>query len=423
MRGSAAVAPSRRGILAAALAATVLLPAGLAGLQRTVDVEGVVLDVETDRGIEDVILRVLGTDVSAASDREGRFVLRGVPSGRWTLRVQHLAYGTHEHDIAVDADVSVQLEVRLAQQAIELEPLVVEGESRVQRERRTTGASFWEVTREEIDRAIGTSRHLGDLIRQTVPGIKLRQASNLSQSDICLEFRAAATLSIVNARACNHPAVYLDGVQVSDPQYLYGSVGLSNIERMQMIPPGEAGARYGSGSLYGVLLIETRRPGRERIAGAPVIPTAGPPRRMTFDWDQDPAGHSTGRALAGAVLGNALGLAAGLAVARRCIDVVGEQIETSCGGSGNVAAGLAAFAFPAVGSAVGARLGGGTETSVGRLTPALIGAGMLLFPGYAFSMSTVGGDVAAVNNIGRGFLVLGVPLAVTVADRLFRKLR
>ena len=105
--------------------------------------------------------------------------------------------------------------------------------------------------REEIQAAIGTSRHMGDVIRQTIPGLRLRQSNNLSRTDICLEFRAAASISIVNARPCNHPKVYLDGVPVSDPQYLYGAMPLGDLERIQVIPPGEASTRYGSGSLYG----------------------------------------------------------------------------------------------------------------------------------------------------------------------------
>lgn len=389
------------------------------------DLRGVVIDVETREGIADVILRVLGTDVTAATDDAGEFTLRDVPGGTWTLRVEHLRYGTHEHEIAVSDGMGAHLEIRLDEEAIELEPVVVEAESSASRGRRAQGASFWEVTREEIARALGTSRHMGDLIRQTVPGLKLRQANNLSQTDICLEFRAAASISIVNARACNHPAVYLDGVPVSNPQNLYGSVGLHNLERIQVIPPGDAGARYGTGALYGVLLIETQRPGRRSATGtdAPYLePAARAP--MTFDWDQDPAGHNTGRTILGAVVGNAVGLGAGLLLARQCIGIdMDSEIATSCSGGVNVAAGLSALVLPAVGSAVGARIGGGTDLSVGRLAPALLGAGMMLFPGYAFAMSSVGGDVETINLVGQSFLAIGVPLAVTMADRLFRTLR
>lgn len=425
MRPTNRHSPQPRAARAVLLLALALATPAAAQEAPGLDIEGVVLDVATGQGIPDAILRLTGTRVSAASDADGRFLLGDVPVGTWTLTVDHVAYGAYRHEIVVEGTGTVTIEVRLDQEAIELTPLVVEATTMAEERRRGRGSSFWEVTRPEIERAMGRSRHMGDLVAQTVPGIKLRQSNNLSQTDICLEFRAAATLSIVNSRPCNHPQVYLDGVPVTNPQYLYGSVGLHNLERIEVIPPGEAGARYGSGSLYGVLLIETRRPGGVRATQGPGAPMElERPGARTFDWQTDPAGHRTGRTLLGAALGNAAGLGLGLLLARECIMVTPtDEIETACGGAATVAAGASAVILPAVGSALGARLAGDTGASVGRLVPALVGAGMMLFPGYAFSMSTVGGDVEAVNKIGNVFLAVGVPVAVTIADRLFRSLR
>lgn len=392
--------------------------------QTPIEVTGVVLDAETRAGIPDVVLRVEGTDVSAASDDGGRFVLRGLEPGEWVLHVRHLAYGDHEHALTLGPDVTVRLEVRLAAQAIELAPLLVEAETVLDRERRTTGVSFREITREEIQRSIGTSRHLGDLIARSVPGMHLRQSNQFSGFDVCLEFRSAASISIVNRRPCNHPAVVVDGVRISNPQYLYGQIGLANLHRIQVIPPSEAGTRFGTGSLYGVVLIETERPGHVGAAGAsPAEYYAPAAPRLTFDWDQDPQGHRTSWSLVGAAVGNALGLVAGVAIARQCIEVINQEIEASCGTSTTLAAGTAAVVLPALGSAVGARVGGASDLSVGRMLPATVGAGIMLFPGYVFSLSTVGGGREAVNVVGRSLLIVGVPLAVTLADRLFRRLR
>lgn len=411
-------------LLGAAFAALAAGTATGAAAQPQPGLSGVVIDVETRVGIPDVVLRIVGTDVSAASDESGRFVLHGATAGDWVLRVSHLAYGTHDHQIALAEEFSVELEVRLAPEAIELAPLVVEGESVLAQERRRTGATFREINREEIQRALGSSRHLGDLIAQNIPGMRLRQSNQLSGVDVCLEFRSAASISLVNGRACSHPTVVVDGVRVSSPNFLYGAIGLQNLRRVQVIPPSEAGTRYGTGSLYGVVLIETERPGLLRGVDSPEDFSPAPRRGLvTFDWDQDPAGHSTAWSLVGAVVGNSIGLAAGLAIAQQCIEVVREEIESSCGPSTTVAAGSAAFLLPAFGSALGARIGGGTQTSVGSPLPAVLGASIMLFPGYAFSMSTVGGDQAIVNGVGNAFLIIGVPLAVTLADRLFRELR
>ncbi|MEJ2538529.1 MAG: carboxypeptidase-like regulatory domain-containing protein [Gemmatimonadota bacterium] len=411
--------PRRRTLLRNLPLLACLLSPSAAWAQVGNDVPGVVLEASTRVGIPDVILRIRGTDISAATDGDGRFVLRGVPSGTWTLDVTHIRYGEQSHEIAVETGIDVSLEIRLAEEAIQLEPMLVEAETAVERERRTTGASFWEVTREEFDQAVHTSRHMGDVLRQTIPGLKLRQGSNMARNDICLEFRAAASISIVNNRPCNHPKVILDGIPVSDPQYLYGAIPLTDIHRIQVIPPGEASTRWGSGSLYGVLVIETQRPGLLYEANEPRAPTGS----STFDWDLDPEGHSTWKTFLGSALGNAVGLAAGVVLARQCFDKEGPEITGSCGTFANTMAGVGAVALPIGGSVLGARIAGGTELSQGSLVPAAIGAGLMVFPGYALSISEAGASSDLVSGLGTAFLVAGVPLAVTLADKLYRKLR
>jgi len=387
-------------------------------------VPGIVVDVATGKGIADVILRVEGTDVSTASDADGRFVLRGLPGGQWTLRVDHIAYGTHEHRIAVEPGQNVSIEVRLAAEAIEIEALLVETETARSRAERAQGSSLHVVERAQIERALGTSKHLGDLIRQTVPSLRLRQTNNLSGTDVCLEYRASAVISLNFAQACNHPMVLLDGVPIANPNFLYGTMGLQNIQRIQMIPPAEAGARYGTGSLYGVLLIETRTPGPDRSSTDPGLRPLDLRRRSAFDWSQDPQGHPLLRTSVGAVLGNAVGLAAGVAVGRRCVYVdAHEQIRMPCSRLGDVAAILGAVALPATASALGARWGGATSASRGRLIPAIVGAGMAVFPGYAFSLATVGSGTKTANAVGAFMLVVGTPVFATLADRMFRSLR
>jgi len=301
---------------------------------------------------------------------------------------------------------------------------VVDVETRRARSERTQGFSLHAVERRQIEAALGTSRHLGDLIRQTVPGIRMRQTNNLAGTDVCLEFRDAATISLLQTRACNHPMVVVDGVPVANPHQLYGTIGLSNIDRIQVIPPAEAGARYGTGSLYGVLLIETRSPGTDRTGESRPFTPAELRRKSAFDWSQDPAGHPLLRTSAGAFLGNAAGLAAGIAVGRRCIGVdARDQIVTGCSTVGDVSAVLGAMLLPAAAAALGAHWGGATAASRGRLLPAMLGAGMMVFPGYAFSMATVGGGSDVANAVGAAMLVVGTPLLVTLADRMFRDLR
>jgi len=148
-------------------------------------------------------------------------------------------------------------------------------------------------------------------------------------------------------------------------------------------------------------------------------------RRTTFDWEQDPAGYPFWRALALSAVGGTAGLLAGREAWRRCVyvdDVTREQ-ERTCPRPEVAAMGAAALALPALGSALGAHLGGRTGASQGKWVPAVLGATLALLPGYGFSLVTVGNGVAATNTAGTLFLVAGTPLFTALADGLYRTLR
>jgi hypothetical protein len=410
------------GVAAAFILALLLMP-GSVSAQASTQLSGTVVDAAAGAGIADVTIRVEGTLLSAVTNADGRFLINDVPVGTVMLRFDHLAYGTHRQEVVV-GEGTTAVSVRLSQEAIELEPIEVVGQTTEQSQRRARGSSQWVVDRQEIEEALGTSRHMGDLIRQTIPGVRLRQsnAPTASGNDVCIEFRVAAQISLVDRPGCKSPMVFLDGVPVGNPTLLYDVLPLETIQSIEMLPPAEAGARYGAGSMFGVMLINTRTPGLDRS-----LRYASPAERSlgNFDWEQDPAGHNTRGVLLGAFAGNAVGLTLGIVTAKQCIAIdAKDEIIATCSTSGTLLAGVAALALPALGGALGARWAGGTETSVGRWVPATASAVLMLVPGYAFSLSTEGGAEADIANVvGGALLAVGVPVLLTVADRLFRDFR
>lgn len=397
-----------------------ILPGSLSAQSNAV-VSGRVIDLETGEPIGAVLLTIQGLETSTTTNQDGRFSLDSVPEGIHVLVLDHLVYGTHRHFLNLAAGEPLQVEIRLTPEAIELEPLLVQTRTSRQAAARASGASVHVVNRDQIERAMGTSRHLGDLIAQTVPGMRITAANSLT-GRVCLEFRAAATLSLIGP-GCRSPQVFLDGVPMMNPDALYELISLPTIERLEVIPPGEAGARYGTGSLYGVLLIETRTPGIPR-GDSPTFVRVVQKGSRTFDWSQDAFGHHSIRSAAGAVLGNAVGLAAGLAVASRCFSQTRtDEFVTTCGSVGVFGSALLALALPTLGSSLGARWGGTTDTSRGDLMPMLLGTGLVVFPGYVFSLSRGGEEGNNVDHVGTALLVIGVPAMATLGDYLFRKLR
>jgi hypothetical protein len=427
------------------LVAALLAAAPLAA-QADSQLSGTVLDATSGKAIPDAILRIADTNVSAVSDPEGHFVLRGLPVGPHTLEVQHPGFGEHSMAVSVPRPGErFSVVVRLSTEGMSIQILdAVPATGEISPEQAPTEPSRAIVRTEvatlspgphggtvldraRIQEAARSSRTLAEVIRQTVPSLRPRQLDQAGRT-LCLEFRGATALSMrANSVAdqCFNPLVFLDGVPLQDPSIALNMTAMQGVEWIQVLSPAEAGVQYGAAP-YGVISITTTA-GASRTA-ALGVPSAGfvlPSRRRTFDWSGDPEGHPLLRTAAGAVAGNLLGLAAGVAVGRECIYIEErtKEIEQSCSHVGVAGAGLTAFALPALGSAMGARWGGRTNTSQGKLVPAVVGAAMMIFPGYIFSLMTVGDGVQTMNVVGKGMLVIGTPALVTLADRMFRKLR
>jgi hypothetical protein len=219
--------------------------------------------------------------------------------------------------------------------------------------------------------------------------------------------------------------VYLDGVPVAAPEQLLASLSLRDIESMEIIPSVEAGARYGAGG-SGALLIETRRPDPPDD-DEDGTPTRSVVRPRNHDWTTEAQPHATARVYVYSALGGALGLAAGVVVADQCLGLRNpsfDSVITDCDALPTMASAAAAVALPALGAGLAARLAGSTDVSQGRLWPAMVGASMVLVPGYALVLSSRRSDeTGPLQWIGGSLLALGAPMAVTFADRLFRSIR
>jgi len=398
----------------------VLLPAG-AGAQLS-DIRGRVLDRETGQAVQDATVVLEGADTAflMVTDHRGLFGFDQVGGGQYRVRVNHLAYGEHVENVLIEAEAVVALRILISQQAITLDPLVVEAMSERDLEVRSRGTMIQEVTRGEIERATRTSGHLGDVLRQTVPGLRVYDNPSLPGARVCIEFRGRRSVRFANA--CQNPMVILDGVRMFDPPSLYNTIDPSSIERIEVIPPAEAGLLYGSESAFGVITIETKvwLTGEERESIPPHL------RGGIYDWTLEVEEHSWKRVFLSSFIGNALGLVVGIAVANQCVqfdDLDTDVFASSCGGLATAGAWGAAISFPLAGASMASRFGGETPISRGRFLPAMASGAIAILPGYALMSAAGQNRTSASFRVGQVFVLLGVPAAVTVADHLFRKFR
>jgi len=408
----------RHSTLPGGLLALVLLVSPVHAQTSTVD--GIAVDATTRQPVTGAVVMLAGTSHSTLTDARGAFTLLNVRPGTYTLRLSHIAFGEKTVQIDVAADEPTNVRLTVSPTALALEPLAVEVESVSALDQRTRvmGTRDGRVSRQQIAALEGRSSTLADVLQRHVPTVRIRRMENIAGSAICIELRAIRVSGV--QPACLSPAVYLDGVPVNNPTSLYGSLNLETLESLEVVTAAESGVRFGSAALYGALLIETRRPG-----GANRRPQSLS-ALTAFDWANDTNQHPRERAFAYAFLGNAVGLALGFSTVRQCIRLrqpAEDAIVSSCDTWPTLGAALAAITLPAIGGAIGARLGGQTNTSRGQILPAAAGAVMTLLPGYALALTSQRGNSDALGAASIAVLTLGAPIAATIADKLFRSLR
>jgi hypothetical protein len=401
-------------VFSAALA--VSAPNPLAGQQG--QIVGRVVDAETRLPVTGAGVFLTGTRYQTASDTLGFFRLSNVPAARYRLEVSHIAYSSHTVDVVILAGAMRAISIAISATAIQLDSVTVEALTAAERRERGSGYRRSIVTREEIERAQNTNLEFGDLLRIAAPTVSVRRLQRVG-SPVCIELRTVRGMS----GRCNSPAVYMDGVPINDPTHLYDNFDLKTLESLEVVPVAEAGVMYGTGALYGAILITTRRPGalssdqaRKNLATRPT----------SFHWSQEAQRHSTTRVFATSVLGNGLGLALGVSAARQCIGLrkpAYDGIISDCKVATTLGTGAAAVVLPAVASSLASRWSGRTERSQGEIVPAAVGTAMAIVPGYALVFSGYRNDSDALKWVGYGVIVVGAPLLTTAADYLFRELR
>lgn len=384
-------------------------------------VSGRIYDRETQEAVEGATVTLEGTTYSAVTDENGLFRITGLPGGVYRVIVSHLAYGTHQQAMNVPAGSEMAVRIALGQEAIELDPVVVSARSDRERRNRGRGVRLNELTADEIETLIPTSRNLADVLQQSIPSLR-SVPSALANGYNCIEFRNPATIR--HAGECRSPMTLLDGIRMFDPPMLFSTIDLSSISRIELIPPAEAGAEYGSDSAFGVLVIETKSFSTERDRdGTADRPMPGE-LAGTWNWDLEGSSHPSAKVFFYSFLGNAAGLAAGLALAEQCVEfdrLAVDVFNSSCGRWGTLGARGAAITIPVLGASAAARFAGRTDFSHGRFWPTALAAGVALLPGYAIATSSTVDGFQGTTWISRFILLFGVPAATTLADYMYRR--
>lgn len=173
---------------------------------------GRVVDGGSGRGVEAATVRLEPSGLEVATRYDGRFTFRDVPSGDHTLHLRHLAYGEHETEVTVEPDRTIDVEMAVSEEPVELEPLEVTVRHRYRPlERR----GYYE--RMHLAEALGGVFLTPEIIERRKPSKLSHLLGHVPMVRLDRRCRGGACGNQVVIRGCGgaggSPAVFLDGIE------------------------------------------------------------------------------------------------------------------------------------------------------------------------------------------------------------------
>lgn len=286
---------------AAALAAALALAPWLPAPAAAQTIRGTVTDPASGAVVADaVVIMVDGEGQRVATmftAADGTFALTPPGPGTYMIGVSGLGYQQAiSPQLQVGGD-DIQLDIFLPPNPITLDSLTVVSSRNTPDAGRLRGLLMPErhrgtlvgrLTRAEIESRGPRSDLISLLNTMNVPGLTARWmalSTGAPETGICVELgrnrsvlrKTAGRAGIARqdqlgfaneddiaarADACAMMAVYVDDFPILDPGMVLASITPNDLESVEILPPLESLARYGSRAANGALLLETRARGR-----------------------------------------------------------------------------------------------------------------------------------------------------------------
>jgi iron complex outermembrane receptor protein len=225
-------------------------------------IRGRVTDAETQRPLQGGTVTV--GNRSAVTQADGRYAIAGVPPGTHTLRVRMIGFTPQTQEVTIEAGQTLDVDVALTAQAVELSEMVVIGYGE-QAAGNITGA-VTNVTPEEFN----TGRIITptELIQSKVAGVQVVE-SNEPGGGTSIRIRGPSSTT-----ASSDPLFVVDGVPLGgsgsgtgitagfggrDPLNFLNAEDIASIT---VLRDAAAAAIYGTNAANGVVIITTKRGGR-----------------------------------------------------------------------------------------------------------------------------------------------------------------
>ncbi len=254
--------------VALAMVTGLLLVAAHPAAAQTGAIRGSVIDQGTGQPIANVLVSVVGTNVTARTDQDGLYEL-SVPVGNVTIRAAMIGYSAEVRTVTVVAGAPVAADFALPQAVISLDAMVVTATG----EQRAVEVPNVITTVDAVTAAEQFSPiDFAALVQGRAQGVQIINSGGTAGTGTKVRIRGSSSLNL-----SNEPLLVVDGVRVDNrsadfPPFLEGTGGVGGqapsrlndfnpdeIESIEIVKGPSAAALYGTEAANGVIVVKTRR--------------------------------------------------------------------------------------------------------------------------------------------------------------------
>lgn len=203
---------------------------------------------------------VEGTTIGASTDFDGNYELKSVPAGEQTIVYSFIGLKTQKQKVTVKDGETVTLDVKLSEDVMLLDQVVVVGYGTTQK-RDVTG-SIATVKAEAIEQS--TQPSVDQALQGQAAGVSIISQNGISGSAVKINVRGTNSIA-----AGSQPLIVVDGIPITTGNFDPGNLGSSSnalsdlnpndIESIEVLKDAAATSIYGSRGANGVVMITTKR--------------------------------------------------------------------------------------------------------------------------------------------------------------------
>jgi TonB-linked SusC/RagA family outer membrane protein len=241
------------------IVASLLLFTGSISYLMAQSISGKITDSKKET-IVGAAITIEGTSKGVASDLDGNYKITDLEAKKYVVIISGLGFAKQKKTVDLTTQKDQVLDVELADDALQLDQVVVVGYG-LEQKRDVTG-SIGTIKAKDINNTVQPS--FEQSMQGRAAGVQVTAASGMAGSPVKINIRGSNSIS-----AGSQPLYVIDGIPITTGDFSPGNLGSrtnaladinpADIESMEILKDAAAAAIYGSRGANGVVLITTKK--------------------------------------------------------------------------------------------------------------------------------------------------------------------